>query len=131
MPQQFPQRGNNAADETLVISRTDDGFRVYSPAAPTRSYTVNGSPEAPTSTCPDFEHGAPGQHCKHIQAALEELNMQPAQPDAYEAEERAAIQEEGRTPQENGHLAVANGASQMLLKCSEFRRSFPANASFQ
>src|SRR2546422_5572541 len=118
MPQQFPKRNDNAAGETLVISRTDDGFRVYSPAAPTKSYSVSGSPQAPTCTCPDFEHAAPGQHCKHIQAVLEQFNGSGQQPDPYEAQERRAIQEEGRQQPQNEAPAPANGGAQMLLKRS-------------
>jgi hypothetical protein len=45
-----------AENERLIISLNDEGsFRVYSPANPTRSYTVSGTPEGPTCTCPDFE----------------------------------------------------------------------------
>src|SRR2546425_8194770 len=35
--QQYPNPGNGNA-ERLIISRTDEGFRVYSPAEPTKSY---------------------------------------------------------------------------------------------
>jgi hypothetical protein len=81
--------------KTWVISRTDDGFRVYSPADPTKSYIVGGGPDDPTCTCPDFQYreGDPRQRCKHIQAVLEQLGMTPAG-DGYEQDERRAIQHE-------------------------------------
>ncbi len=67
---QTQKRNSNAADERLVISRTDDGFRVYSPADPTKSYAVGGGPDNPTCTCSDFQYhqGDPRFRCKHILA---------------------------------------------------------------
>lgn len=107
-------------NETLVISRTEDGFRVYSPSAPSKSYIVSGSPEDPTCTCLGFEQGAHGHHCKHIQAVLNQLEKQTragTDPDPYEAEEGRAIQEEGR-PSQGTHAKPVNGTAQMLLKRS-------------
>ena len=68
--QQFPERNTRAQSEPLVISRTDDGFRVYNPADPTKSCTAGGSPDQPTCTCPDFQHheGDPNWRYKHILA---------------------------------------------------------------
>src|SRR5437867_7495692 len=120
MTQQFPKRNDDAAGETLVISRTDDGFRVYSPAVPTKSYQVGGSPQVPTCTCDDFQchEGGGNWHCKHILAVLEQFNGAGQQPDPYEAQERLAIQEEGRQQPQNEAPAPANGGAQMLLKRS-------------
>lgn len=42
----------------LVIVGTDDGFRVYSSANPSRSYPVSGGLDHPTCTCPDLQQGA-------------------------------------------------------------------------
>ena len=53
----------NGGAERLVIVRTDDGFRVYSPANPARSYTVSGGLEHPTCTCPEFQQSPAGEYC--------------------------------------------------------------------
>src|SRR5260370_32983027 len=55
MSQQTFSKRNDPA-ETWVISRTEEGFRVYSPSDPTKSYIVGGGPDDPTCTCPDFQH---------------------------------------------------------------------------
>ena len=103
----------NDANETWVIARTEEGFRVYSPADPTKSYTVGGGPDDPTCTCPEFQHheGGPRWRCKHIQAVLQQLGINP---DTYDQQERQAIQNENKPEQTSG----ANGGAQMLLKRS-------------
>lgn len=80
--------------ETFAISRTEDGFRVYNPADPTKSYSVGGGPDAPTCTCPDFQfhEGDPNWRCRHIPAVLAQYERENGK--SYESEERAAIQEE-------------------------------------
>jgi hypothetical protein len=50
---QFGGRGS-ANGEPMVISRVDDGFRVYSVTSPGQSYLVSGSAEAPVCTCRSF-----------------------------------------------------------------------------
>lgn len=123
---QFEVRKERAANGVFVISQTEEGYRVYSPAYPTKSYIVRGSPEAPTCTCPDFEHhqGDPAWRCKHILAVLEHVAKPdscapPA--DSYEDEERGAIQGEGEAKRIRKRAATAgpgNGIPQMLLKRS-------------
>jgi hypothetical protein len=113
--QQVERQNERAATETLVIARTDDGFRVYSPANPGKSYVVSGSPEVPICTCPDFQYheGDPRWHCKHILAVLrqpEKPAEQTDQPDAYQREERLAIENEGSLPEKK--------RAQMVLKRS-------------
>src|SRR5215813_8089932 len=64
-------------EERLIISLNEDGnFRVYSPAYPTKSYTVTGTPEGPKCTCPDFEghKNDPEWKCNHMLAVLNLLN---------------------------------------------------------
>ncbi len=116
--QQFENRKERAENEPLVISRTDEGFRVYSPANRIRSYIVSGSVQAPSCTCPDFQYheGDPRWRCKHILAVLAQYDGQFSR-EAYENEERRAIQEEGSTQEKEGKPST-NGASQMLLKRS-------------
>ena len=99
--QQSEKRKKKAENEPLVISRTDDGFRVYSPAEPSKSYVVSGSPEAPSCTCPDFQYhqGDLQWRCKHILAAVNQLYKLHAQPDVrrpHGVDERSEVQKEGR-----------------------------------
>lgn len=105
--------------ETLIISRVDDGFRVYSPANPNNSYIVSGSPEAPSCSCPDFQHaGSVNWHCKHIQGVIEQFGGSvPHAGRSYEEEERLAIQNENAPAPQNLPY-TASGISQMLLKRS-------------
>ena len=99
--QQSEKRKKKAENEPLVISRTDDGFRVYSPAEPSKSYVVSGSPEAPSCTCPDFQYhqGDLQWRCKHILAAVNQLYKLHAQLDVrrpHGVDERSEVQKEGR-----------------------------------
>ena len=122
--QQLEKRQERATTETLVISRTEEGFRVYSPAYPTKSYIVSGSPEAPVCSCPDFEHhqGDGEWRCKHILAVLEHVAKPDScvpQTESHRDEERGAIQEEaGAKPKRKRLVPAANGIPQMLIKRS-------------
>ena len=111
-------RANGGAGVSpLVIVRTDDGFRVYSPANPSRSYTVSGGLEHPACTCPDFQQARAGEYCAHIAAVLNSFGRQngAVPEDRYAQEERAAIQNEGRMAPDRGQQA---GPAVMLLKRS-------------
>src|SRR5438552_2827989 len=116
--QQYENRKQRAENEPLVIARTDEGFRVYSPSNRIRSYIVSGSVDSPSCTCPDFQYhdGDASWRCKHILGVLAQYDGQFPK-DACEDEERRAIQEEGR-PQEKEERSSTNGTSQMLLKRS-------------
>src|SRR3990172_396266 len=89
---ELEKRQTRAQNETLVISRTDDGFRVYDPAEPSKSYIVSGSPEHPSCTCPDFQYhdGQGDWRCKHILAVLERYSSDSCVPQT--GQERGAIQ---------------------------------------
>ena len=119
---QFARRQERPTTEPLVISQTPEGFRVYAPTDPGQIYEVNGTPEAPTCTCPDFRFHQrdPKWRCKHILAVLSRMTGVPAnhKEDTEEAEERAAIQEEGSPSRRKRVVATTNGVSQMLLKRS-------------
>src|SRR5439155_11496322 len=118
--QQYENRKERAESEPLVIARTDEGFRVYSPSNRIRSYIVSGGVQTPSCTCPDFQYhdGDASWRCKHILGVLAQYDGQFPK-DAYEDEERRAIQEEGRLEEKKDEQAPAtNGTSQMLLKRS-------------
>ena len=121
---ELEKRKERAESETFVISRTDEGFRVYNPAYPTKSYVVSGSPEEPQCTCPDFQthEGDPQWRCKHILAVLNNLEKPKAKPDGqdrYDDEERRAIQGESRPPEKKERKPRnSNGGPQMILERS-------------
>ncbi len=124
--EELENRKEKAERETLIISRTDDGFRVYSPEWPTTIYTVSGSPEEPRCSCPDFEihQSDPEWRCKHILAVLNQLEKskdQSGEADPYGEEERRGNQEEGQVPEKpekKEPKTKRNGASQMVIKRS-------------
>jgi hypothetical protein len=107
--QQQPIDQQNGKADPLVISRIEEGFRVYSPADPTKTYIVGGGPDDSTCTCPDF---APRWRCKHIQAVLDQLGITPSR-ESDDPDERQAIQHE-----ELPEAPQKNGGAQMLLKRS-------------
>ena len=79
--------------ETWVISPTDEGYRVYSPANPAKSYVVSGNREEPICSC-DPERSSQN-HCAHITAVLEQVvGDKGTKEDPYELAERLAIQAE-------------------------------------
>jgi hypothetical protein len=43
----------------LIVVRGDDGFRVYSPANPAKSYIVSGDSQNPVCTCTEFPAETP------------------------------------------------------------------------
>jgi hypothetical protein len=105
-----------AQNETFVIAKTDDGFRVCSPLAPAKQYVVSGLPDDPRCTCPEFVHneGDPAWYCKHILAVLKQ-NGEPAPASANApvgVTTELAPRPEKKNAKNNGNGAV------MLLKRS-------------
>lgn len=120
--EELRKRQERADTELLVISKTEEGFKVYSPASSGKQYLVTISTETPNCTCPDFElhRTDPLWRCKHILAVLNQLAKQeaPAGDDPYAAKEREAIQNEDRPPERKRARTPRNGTSQMLIKRS-------------
>ena len=99
--------------------RPSDGLPRSSPAKPTVSYIVSGTVEAPTCTCPDFEHhkGNLNFHCLHITTVLNQLKKPNGKSNSNRQNDEAlaAIQNEtgnGKKP------AKTRGVSQMVIKRS-------------
>jgi hypothetical protein len=98
--------------ERLIISLNDEGnFRVYSPANPTKSYTVSGTPEGPKCTCPDFEghKNDPERKCQHMLAVFNLLNK---------TGEPAGSGEKGPEPNKEANMAEAVRGLEMHIKRS-------------
>jgi hypothetical protein len=115
--QQIETRKDRAEGESLVISlREEGGFRVFSPAHPTKIYTVVGDAEGVTCTCPDFQlHRAdPEWQCNHI-VAVKNLasGEEPVSGKSEEANERRAP-----TPQETSGNADIESPARLLIKRS-------------
>lgn len=118
---ELEKRQERATRETLVIKKTDEGFRVYSPGNPARNYLVSPDNDDPRCSCPDFESHAndPDWRCKHILAVSHHVGgsrQTSEEEDPVEREERLAIQEESRKSE--SLRTNSNGTSQMLLKRS-------------
>jgi len=68
--EQLETRQERAENGTLIVSETEEGFRVYSIHSPSRIYLVKQEGDRWTCNCPDFEfHKADTTwRCKHILA---------------------------------------------------------------
>src|SRR5713226_3983084 len=120
---ELEKRKARAASETLVIAKTDGGFRVYNPANITHIYMVSGLPELPKCNCPDFEthQSDPEWRCKHILAVLGQMEKPKPQAAAEDTHDSKPIE----TPQNGNQLAEKkkiraprNGHSEMTIKRS-------------
>lgn len=96
--------------EPLVISRHEDGYRVFRSSNPQEIFFVSGGLAAPTCTC-----GASGRngHCEHVLAVLGRIGRNAQDPGG--TEEHRAIQEEYA---EQPDQSVQHSAARMLLKRS-------------
>jgi hypothetical protein len=106
------RRIERAESERLIISLNDEGsFKVYSPANPTRSYTVSGTPEGPKCTCPDFEGRKydPEWKCQHMLAVLNLLNK---------SSESTAVQSKEPQPTKEENVEGTISGLQMQIKRS-------------
>lgn len=118
--QELVRREERARNAALVIAETGDGFRVHAPAEPGKIYFVSGLPERQECTCPDFRlHRAdPDWRCRHILAVQDRFfGGNGAGHDVHAARERAAIQDDGRSPSDTG-TRPPSAVAQMLLKRS-------------
>jgi hypothetical protein len=114
--EQLGSSPSTAKKDTFVISRAEEGFRVYSPANPTRSYVVSGSPDSPACTCPEFQNGIVGERCRHILAVLNHSGWSVS--NREEEEERLAIQNENQSPEDKSVVIRNDATPRMLIKRS-------------
>ena len=68
-----------ATEETFIVRKGDEGYRVCSTRDPSKQFTVTGLPDDPQCDCPDFAHPdrPPEWQCKHILAALKSSGELP------------------------------------------------------
>jgi hypothetical protein len=59
----------------LIVIRGEEGFRVYSPANPAKSYIVR-RPRAYICSCSEFLAETPGEYCAHINAVFTSFGAQ-------------------------------------------------------
>lgn len=121
-PEELEKRRQRSSSETLIISKADEGFRVYSPTNVSKVYLVSGLPEVPTCTCPDFQHHRtdPEWRCKHVLAVLRRLEeSRPAQTISSSAEEEFA-REAKEVPEHDAEEPeeTERGLPQMVIKRS-------------
>jgi predicted nucleic acid-binding Zn finger protein len=120
---ELEKRKARAATETLVISHTEGGFRVYNPANITHIYMVSGIPDLPKCNCPDFEthQTDPEWRCKHILAVLNQVQKQGSTP-APETTQAPELKESEPKPVESAEKKKTrtprNGHSHMVIKRS-------------
>ena len=119
--EELRKRQERADTELFVISKTEEGFRIYSPASSGKQYLVMLNGETPQCSCPDFEGNKTDRlwRCKHILAVLNQLAKgQPpaAEEDPYDAKEREAIQDQDQPPEKKRTRTPRNGTSQTIIK---------------
>ena len=95
---QLEARTERAENGTFVVSKTEEGFRVYSIHSPSHIYLVRQEGDRWTCTCPDFEYHKLDTtwRCKHILAVAPWNKKEAAQNPANAAEAPA----EAATPAE-------------------------------
>lgn len=123
--EQLVSRKQRAENGTVIVSRTEDGFRVYSIQNPSKVYLVRQEGERWTCTCPDFEfHKADTTwRCKHILAVAPWVRRNGDEVREHEATEipepSGAVQPdaEGESPKKRSRK-ISEPLAQMLIKRS-------------
>jgi hypothetical protein len=122
---QLEARTERAENGTLVVSKIEEGFRVYSIHNPSRMYLVKQEGDRWTCTCPDFEvHKLDTTwRCKHILAVAPWQKPESAEApqlgngQTTELPVSPAVNEPAGVPKKRGRKN-SNGSAQMLIKRS-------------
>lgn len=116
--EQFEKRKERSERETFIISKTEGGFRVYSPAHPGMSYQVSCTSETSTCTCPDFEShkSDPAWQCKHILAVQTQWEKKNGTPPKSNGTQPTEVQP--LLPMQASVPPTNPGSSHMLIKRS-------------
>ena len=122
---QLEARQERAENGTLIVSRTGEGFRVYSVHNPSRMYLVRQEGERWTCTCPDFDFHKSDTtwRCKHILAIAPWLRRNGDEIREHEPTELSEPTGDAQTDTQAGspkkRSRKSNGQSvQMLIKRS-------------
>lgn len=118
-PEELEKRQYRAENETLIISKTEEGFRVHRPSMPHRSYVVSGTGSAPSCTCPDFQkHSNDSEwRCKHVLAVFNRLDERGDEDVTHSSNGPRATRNEAPL-RESVEAPHTNGMAQMLIKRS-------------
>jgi hypothetical protein len=100
-----------ATDDFMIVSRTEDGYRVYSAMHPENRHLVGGNITDPACTCDAF---AEDTSCEHVRAVQQRFGTA----EQVEHEERLAIQAEGQPSPRKKRKAATNTPAVMTLKRS-------------
>jgi SWIM zinc finger len=123
---QIEARQERAGNGALVVSRVEEGYRVYSVSHPSNLYLVRQEGERWTCTCPDFEYHQADTtwRCKHILAVApwkQQESPEPYEPGNGQADETVPVSPEasGQAVPPRKHTPKhMNGFAQMLIKRS-------------
>ena len=86
---QQTQGNGKAPDDFMIVSRIEDGYRVYSALHPENRHLVNNNLDDPACTCDAFAEDA---GCEHVRAVQQGFGRSQQ----VEQDERLAIQAEGQ-----------------------------------
>lgn len=104
---QQPQRNGRMPDDFMIVSRNEDGYRVYSALHPENRHLVSGSINEPACNCDAF---AEDRTCEHVRAVQERFG----EDERVEQEERLAIQAEAQPSPKRIRKVATNGAPAMM-----------------
>jgi len=104
------QGNGKAPDDFMIVSRSENGYRVYSALHPENRHLVSGNSNDPACTCDAF---AEDTSCEHVRAVQERFG----EDERIAQEERLAIQAEGQ-PKKKRKPASNNLPAMMTLKRS-------------
>jgi hypothetical protein len=106
------QGNGKMPDDFMIVSRTEDGYRVYSARHPESRHLVSGNVNDPACTCDAF---AEDTTCEHVRAVQQQFGAD----ERIANEERLAIQAEGQPAPKRKRKGSTNGApAVMTLKRS-------------
>lgn len=108
------------AQDLFIISKHEQGYRIYSPIDPGKKYIVSGTPETPACSCPDFRSHQQNSmwRCKHILAIWNQSTSNETHADTIsKVKDHLSPAHEKSGSQGNG-TRNTSGASQMVIKRS-------------
>jgi len=120
---QKERRTAEETEETLVITETEQGYRVYAPGNGKRTYVVTPDGDGFACSCGEYLRHAssnPDWQCSHIQAVVSRMGGEDEARDEHRdaTENEQATDQEARMPRKRKATLPGNGGPQMVLKRS-------------